>query len=64
MPRRIPRPWPTTRVALFVLALTFATTAAIQVSLAASTSEWWPGVLAAALAAAAVWCLAAALTTR
>lgn len=64
MPRRVTRPWPTIRTTLFVLALTFATTAAIQAFLAASTSEWWPGVLAAALVAAAVWCLAAALTTR
>ncbi|MGI5994722.1 hypothetical protein [Saccharomonospora viridis] len=64
MPRRVTRPWPTTRLALFVLALTFAATAAVQAFLAASMSEWWPTVVAAALAAAAVWCLAMALTTR
>ncbi|WP_298176757.1 hypothetical protein [Saccharomonospora sp.] len=64
MPRRTSRRWPPTRLVLFVLSLAFAATAAIQAFLALSTSEWWPGVVAVALAAAAVWCLTTALTTR
>lgn len=64
MPRRAARTWLSPRLALVVLALMFAITAAVQTFLAAATSEWWPGVLAAALSAAAVCCLVAARTTR
>ncbi|WP_197319365.1 hypothetical protein [Saccharomonospora sp. NB11] len=61
MPRRVLKPWLTTRLALLVLALTFTATAVVQACLAATTTEWWPGVVAAALTAAAVWCVVEAL---
>ncbi|PXY35301.1 hypothetical protein DI005_15855 [Prauserella sp. PE36] len=48
------------RLLLIVLALAFAATAVLQAFLASSMSEWWPAVLAAALALAALWCLIAA----
>ncbi|MFF5986029.1 hypothetical protein [Prauserella flavalba] len=48
------------RLLLILLALAFAATAVLQAFLAGSMSEWWPAVLAAALALAALWCLIAA----
>lgn len=52
------------RMFLSALALTFAITATLQGFLAASTSEWWPAVVAAVFGSAALWCLAAVLRYR
>ncbi|MEU6641231.1 hypothetical protein ABZ863_01635 [Saccharomonospora sp. NPDC046836] len=48
------------RLLLLILAFVFAATAVLQAFLAGWMSEWWPAVLAAALALAAVGCLLAA----
>ncbi|OQO91242.1 hypothetical protein B1813_15405 [Saccharomonospora piscinae] len=63
MPRRVASPWASTRRMLCVLAVAFLATATAQAFLAASTTEWWPGVLAVTFTAAAGWCLATALTS-
>ncbi|WP_048876872.1 hypothetical protein [Saccharomonospora saliphila] len=71
MPRRsahdgiAPRPVPRralSRGVLFLLAAAFGGTAGVQVFLAGTMSEWWPAVLAGALAVAALWCLVTAVT--
>ncbi|PXY32759.1 hypothetical protein [Prauserella muralis] len=51
----------TQRLLLVMASLAFAATAAVQAFLAGTMAEWWPVVLAVALALAALFCAAAAV---